>query len=338
MKTHILFGLGSVALVSLISSCSPGTGDPNETAGDGDGDMAQNTGGDVGTGGGTPGTGGDVGPGTGGNGGSGGVPGGGGTDGSGGLGTGGTLDGTGGTPSGGATCQDADVFCEDFEATPVGDAPSTGWSVRDVSCGTMNFSMGVSEDRPRGASTRALKITNHSYAQCRTSRSFSTLDEFWVTAHIYWEPDVSFDDKEILAIDLHPDSGAGKDDPAVRFGNRSKDPCIANPGPQITMIGLGGGEATGCNDAIPIPKGQWYCFEAHVVQPDYATVKTYINGSELMYQSTGKPLESSVVSHAPLTEKVNNVRLGMFTHNSTGMGDVYVDDLSVSTTRLGCGQ
>lgn len=323
MKNRYTASLSLASIILLAAACSPTGPDPGDPQGSG-ASGSSDTGGAPGLpdGTGAAAASGGVGAGTA----SGGAP----------AGTGGVAPGSGGT-SGTVGCAGADIFCEDFEAIGDGEIPTgNGWSTRDASCGSMSFAMGVSGDNPRGASSKALKVTNHSYAQCRLSRAFETKDEFWVTAHVYWDPAVDFAGKEILAMDLHPDSGLGKDDPAVRFGSRSKEPCTASPGPQITMIGLGGGEVTGCNDATPIPKGEWYCFEAHVRQPDSLTVKTYINSTELMYQSSGKPLVSELVSAAVPSEKINNLRLGMFTHNSTGAGDVYVDDVSVSTTRVGC--
>jgi len=254
----------------------------------------------------------------------------------GGAGSGGSS--SGGNSGNGTGCSEADLLCEDFEDISEGDVPTgAGWSTRDSSCNMMNFSMGVTGDMPRGDSKKALKVTNHSYAQCRLSSSFESVDEFYVRAFILWDTDVDFANKETLAIDLLPDSGKGKDDPAVRFGNRSKDPCNGAPGPQITIIGLGGGEATGCNNMPPLPKGKWYCLEAHVQQSDKLIVSSKIDGKDLTYTSTGKPVVSQIESERTPSEKLNNIRLGFFTHNSTGKGDVYIDDVAVSTKPIGCG-
>lgn len=292
---------------------------------------------------------GGAGPGTGGNAAGGGAnPSGGGAPSGGAPGLGGSGDPSGGGPgSGGETatggssgvgCSEADLFCADFEEVAVGDLPTgEGWVARDVSCDSQNFSMEVSSEQVRAGSSKALKVTNHSYASCRLAAAFPESDDFWVRAFIYWESSVDFTNKEILAIDLHPPSGLGKDDPALRFGDRSKDPCIGAPGPQVTMIGLGNGEVTGCDDATPTPKGAWHCFEAHVRQSGNLLVNTYVNGTAIQYQSTGKPLVDTVDLAGPPVAKLNHVRLGFFTHNSSGQGNVYIDDVGISTARLGCG-
>jgi hypothetical protein len=259
-------------------------------------------------------------------------------------GTGGTAGGPGGTAgmggssgrTGSVACTGSELLCEDFEDVAVGSIPSGGpWVARDGSCSSGNFSMGVTGELSH-LGNQALKVTNHSWAQCRLAGNFGTVDDFWVRAFIYWEESVDFADKEILALDLLPQSGLGKDDPAIRFGSRSKDPCIATPGPQITIIGLSGGEQTGCSSSEP-PKGQWHCFEAHVTQSSAVSVKTYINDVGLSYQSSGKPVTETIDTPSAPAEKINHIRLGFFTHNSTGMGNVYLDDVAVSTTRLGCG-
>lgn len=249
----------------------------------------------------------------------------------------GSTTGSGGAPSGGTGCAGADLLCEDFEDVAEGQVPTGGgWVARDASCGSQNFSMGVTTEKPRGASTKVLKVTNHSYASCRLASSFETADDFWVRAFIFWDASVDFTDKEILAIDLHPPSGLNKDDPAVRFGDRSKEPCTATPGPQVTMIGMDGGEVTGCDGDVQTPKGEWYCFEAHVQQGGNLLVDTYVNGTAIKYESVGKPQVPTLdLGQAP-TEKVNHVRLGFFTHNSSGQGNLYIDDVAVSTTRVGC--
>ncbi len=301
-------------------------GDPSGTGGAGAMDGSGGAGA-VGTGGGaaaSTGAGGTVGTGA--------QPGSGSASGSGGAGTG----GTGGT-SGGVGCAGADILCEDFESTADGEFPTgNGWLAEDDSCQFQsNFTYGVASDNPRGTSTKAFKLTNKGFAQCRLVGSIGEPEDFWVKAHIYWDNAFEFDNRETLAIDLATtESAEGQsDDPAVRFGFRTKDPCIESPGPQVTMIRISEGEVTGCADA-EIPQGRWYCFEAHVQQSGgNIAVKTYIDGESFTYNSKGKPSVETVEGTA--TAPVNHIRLGIF---STGeaQGDAYVDDVAVATSRIGC--
>jgi hypothetical protein len=248
--------------------------------------------------------------------------------------------GTGGQPqpSGGVACTGSELLCEDFEEVPDGEVPGTPFLPLDSSCEfqASQFSMGVSTEQvnPVSGSTRALKITNKHYAQCRLSGAFDPVDDFWVRAFAYWGPELDISNRETIAIDLTPGYRTA-DDPAVRFGYRSKAPCEDYAGPQVTIIGVTGGEFTGCG-ARPMPQGQWFCFEAHVNQASVLDVRTYIDGEAITYQSVGKPLTESVATDSPITEKLDHIRLGIF---STGeaQGNIYLDDVAVATTRLGCG-
>jgi len=234
-------------------------------------------------------------------------------------------------------CTGSELFCEDFEDMEVDAVPGTPWlPLAEYCANSTDFSTGVTSELFHGGG-KAFKATNDRPPNCRLSAPFPETDDFWLRVFIYWEPSVSFDAKEILAIDLHPSSGLNTDDPAVRFGTRSKEPCTASAGPQITLIGFAGGERTGCNGTVIEPKDDWYCFEAHVTQTSNLTVKTYIENAGFTYESSGKaPTETIATDSAP-TGKVNHVRIGFFTHDGTGSGAVYLDDLAIATTRLGCG-
>lgn len=195
--------------------------------------------------------------------------------------------------------------------------------------------MGVSETNPH-LGTKSLRVTNNSYASCRISASFGDADDFWVRAFVYWDASVDFSNREVLELDLHGTLGANMDSPAIRFGHRSKAPCEATPGPQITLMDIAGGEQTGCSTSTQIPKGEWYCFEAHVSQASLVSVKTYIDGSEFSYTSIGKPETDTVDTPNEPSQKMTFLRLGMFSTTLT-TGDLFLDDVAVSTTRLGCG-
>lgn len=248
---------------------------------------------------------------------------------------GGGGSGTGGMPAG-VACTGSELLCEDFEDTADGMVPAGApWQPLDMSCmyQTGSFTMGVTSTMANEGS-KSLKVTNKHFAQCRLSGSFQAVDEFWVRAYSYWETGLDITNRETLDIDLTPGFRTA-DDPAVRFGYRSKAPCEQYAGPQITIIGLAGGEATGCGSR-EMPKGQWFCFEAHVVQTSNLVVSTFVNGEALMYQSTGKPATPTIQTETAISQRIDHIRLGIF---STGeaQGSVYLDDIAVSTTRLGCG-
>lgn len=239
----------------------------------------------------------------------------------------------------GLGCTGNELLCEDFEGTADGAVPTGAWLPLSDSCQyqAAQFSMGVSTEQvnPASGSTKALKIINKHFAECRLSGSFGASDDFWVRAYMYWGTELDLTNRETLAMDLTPGAWVADDSHAVRFGYRSKSPCEEYAGPQVTIIGLSGGESTGCGSRA-MPQGEWFCFEAHVNQASAIEVNTYINGEAISYQSTGKPLVSSLITDTPATEKVDHVRLGLFS-TSEAQGSVYVDDLAVTTTRVGCG-
>ena len=250
------------------------------------------------------------------------------------AGAGGSSAGTGGMPAG-IGCTGSELLCEDFEDVADGMVPTGApWQPLDASCAfqTGSFTMGVTGTLAHGG-TKSLKVTNKHFAQCRLSGAFQAVDEFWVRAYSYWETGLDISNRETLDIDLTPGFRTA-DDPAVRFGYRSKSPCEQYAGPQITIIGLAGGEATGCGSRA-MPQGEWFCFEAHVQQTSNLVVATFVNGEALMYQSTGKPATPTISTESAVSQKVDHIRLGIF---STGeaQGSIYLDDVAVATTRIGC--
>jgi hypothetical protein len=325
---------GSVA--SQGGTSNPATGGAKSTSGGAApaGGRAA-SGGAIATGGSSSPTGGVNGAGAGTGGASGGL---GGVNGGGGAAVGGGSAGTpaGGKSGGGVGCSGSELLCEDFEDVAEGEVPTAmPWHALDSSCEfqASQFSMGVTGTLANGGS-KSLKITNKHFAQCRLSAQFDPVDDFWVRAYSYWETDLDISNRETLDIDLTPGFRTA-DDPAVRFGYRSKAPCEEYAGPQVTIIGLAGGEATGCGSR-EMPKGKWFCFEAHVQQSGVLTVSTFIDGDAISYQSTGKPMTTSVSTEGAVSQKIDHIRLGIF---STGeaKGSIYVDDVAVSATRIGCG-
>jgi hypothetical protein len=234
-------------------------------------------------------------------------------------------------------CETADLLCETFEDFDAGTVPATGpWKGIASECQGGPFELGVSTDMA-AEGTKSLKSTNSAWAQCRLAAEFGPVDDFWVTAHLYYDPAMDLTQKEVLMLELAPGDQLTSDGAAVRFGSRTKEPCTGSPGPQITLFNVGGGEQTGCSGDVPLPKGEWFCFEAHVDQSGPTDVKTYINGTGLTYLASGvtTPMESITSGGGGSVVKMDHVRVGLFS-NATASGDAYIDALSVSTMRLGC--
>lgn len=113
--------------------------------------------------------------------------------------TGDTATTTGGSQLG--RCDGADLFCDDFEAARAGGLPmGAQWlGFDDSACASGNFDLGVSADNAYSGN-QSLKITNASWAQCRIAANFGDADDFWVRANLYWDTDVDFTNKGVLAL------------------------------------------------------------------------------------------------------------------------------------------
>lgn len=254
----------------------------------------------------------------------------------------GSVAGSGGvSPSGGSTSgsdPDPSAFLmrEDFESYSLGGLPTGGpWlAAEDCEQFSGQFSRTISADEVHGG-TQALKLTNHHFPQCRLSANFGQASEYWVRAHIFYGAELDFGGKELLALDLLPAGGVGQDSMAVRFGSRTKEPCTEVGGPQITIIGIGGGEATGCAD-YAMPQGEWICFVAHVDQTSGLSVDTSINGQDHTFKSVGMEDRDRIAAFGDPGASVDHLRVGLFAHNSQATGSAYIDDLDVATQPLSC--
>ena len=78
-------------------------------------------------------------------------------------------------------------------------------------------SAGVSTERAVSG-TKALKVTNKHFAECRLSGQFTPADDFWVRAYMYWGTELELTSRETLAMDLTPGAWVADDSHAIRFG------------------------------------------------------------------------------------------------------------------------
>jgi len=290
----------------------------------------------------------------------GGSPSGGGTSGSGGAapaggapgvggGSGGALPASGGASSGGGDvgsggvassggssgvtpCTDADILCLDFEGDTVGMKPS-GAPWEPSSCSDQTYqatvTAGSGVDGTQGYVTEnASSGTNY----CALVTNIGTLSEFWVRAWIKiggTNPDT---EHEVTFFELGPGTS---DDPELRIGYRGDSSCPDNGGVhqgfELGATQGPGGEYTGCTGYKPVA-GEWYCLEVHVDQ----TAGTSLV-ADLYVDSVNQDF---LVHSMPQTEVLGNfavthMKVGMQSYSGT-FSELVVDDLSLSTTQLGC--
>lgn len=345
---HALMGGLIASLASLGCSASDSGNDANGGSGGsspGSGGTNMTSGGAGGSGGAAPGTGG-VAPGVGGAGGTGGVATGGAagttggtggtTPGTGGAtgGTGGAMPGTGGTGGGtpGGGCQQADVLCADFEADAEGGPPGAPWEM----CGSLPtgyqlaVQAGTGYEGSKGFfSSGASTGTNY----CAPYTDIGELPQFWVTARIKISGPVDMH-HEVTFFELGPEPG---DSNELRIGYRGDSSCPGPNGPhqgfELGALNGPGGEFTGCTGLKPSPD-QWYCLEVSVDQTDGGEAalrsQLYVDG-QLQSMLVHMQSHDTILSNS----KVSYLKAGMQTYGEPFEGLV-IDDLSVSTVRVGC--
>jgi hypothetical protein len=175
--------------------------------------------------------------------------------------------------------------------------------------------------------------TTSSGDSCPLFYDLGAQSDFWVTAHIQITGTNPSDEHEVTFFELGEFSDAN--DPELRIGYRGDSSCNNNgavyPGFEIGATVGPGGEYTGCTGVVPIA-GTWYCLEVHVVQGGGAL--------EAELHADGTKLDTLV--HSMPQEKILGnfeakfLKVGMQSY--TGVFDgLLIDDLSVSTTRVGCG-
>ncbi len=326
MRTSF-FSLGVLSLFFYLQACSAGEpGDGTTTTGSG-GDSAP-------TGGASGGTIGD-------SGGMGAVSSGGSTTGGpsgGGPASGGALgtatggaaggDGSGGSEVGGPGCSAADIFCETFESYD-GVRPSGGMWLDDPCASNPNYmASGQAGAGPDGsvAFVTSGASTGTNYCVLMTDLG-DQLTEFWLTATIKiggTNPDM---EHEVTFLELGPET---QDTAELRIGYRGDNSCGVQ-GFELGALEGPGGEYTGCTGYKPVAE-QWYCLETHVDQSGATGSESqlYVDGELQDYNVHGM-IQPSVLSNS----KARYLKVGMQSYGGE-FGSLTIDDLSVSTTRVGC--
>ncbi len=128
---------------------------------------------------------------------------------------------------------------------------------------------------------------------------------------------------------------ADQDDPEGRVGFRT-DGCndtdgSAFGGLEFNMTKGPGGEFTGCT-GVPLAGDQWYCVEVHVVQSGSSTSgNLFLDGEEQAFTNHGMAVDEVLASGS-----FRYLKLGAQTYGSINTGPLVLDDVAVSTQRIGC--
>jgi hypothetical protein len=315
----------SLALVFLAVACSAGSDETGRPSPGASGSAGAASGGSSSSYAGTSAATGGLAPG--GSGGSSGSAG----SGSGTAGSAGTSAGSGGSagaPTEGG-CAKADVLCLTFEDIAAGAMPQAP-PFQVYNCGGQSTSMDLLVEEGKGVDgSKALTSKKSLNGGCNLLADLGEHAELWVTADVKFSAGVPVDTvHELTPFEI---TKTATDDPGIRPGIRADNSCNSWPGAELNITG--GGERTGCT-AFKFATDQWYCLEVQI-----KNLAAAVEG-DLYIDRAKQPFHI----HQDEVQTVVNMdwtgarmlRLGSRSYSSSVDSPIYVDNLSVSTARVGC--
>jgi len=217
----------------------------------------------------------------------------------------GGASGAGGSAGGGAVGCAAMQLCDDFEGAPPGDAASA-WKI--IKNGGYALETVTTQAHSGTHSVHAMATAGSGYAYIEETKTFPAMD-FWGRAFMRFQAP-SGGHEVFAGLDTNANEAQGEQ---VRLLNN-----------------LGGGKVSTnrrSNDnsktsSTSIPMGTWFCYEWHETPNE---LHIFLDGKELT--DVGEPwVEPAFVS----------LVLG-FERFSGGMpGDVWIDDVAINSTQVGC--
>jgi hypothetical protein len=311
----------SVGTIGLACSASGGGDDQPGKAG---GPSAGGSAGSSGASSGTAGSGGKAGGGSGGSvmqSGSGGTGSGGGSGAGGGAGTSGAAGKSG--------CELADILCLTFEDVGAGSMPQ-GEPFQPYDCGGQSTSTDLLVEEGKGKDgSKGLTSKKSLNGGCNLLADLGDHPELWVTADVMFSGGVPVDTvHELTPFEI---TKSATDDPGIRPGIRADNSCNSWPGAELNITG--GGERTGCT-AFKFMTEQWYCLEVQIKNQAAAVEgDLHIDGEKQPFHIHQD--EATTVVNMDWTG-ARMLRLGARSYSAEVQSPVYIDNLSVSTSRVGC--
>lgn len=308
----------SLVLLTLVFGCSAVGESPDGGDGDGDSDgpSVDGTGSTVGTGGGTPG---------GGSGGTGSDTGAGAASGTGGGGndTGGTGSG-GGTPGGCAAAE----FCDDFE-----DGIDAAWEIQKDSTpapvvDTTKAKSGASSLKVTGTTQQAFVAypvpAQKFYAKANVNFSMGTAEMGGHGWFIVAADNVTQGEESQIRWGSSGNHGHNELDMNVYAGTCGGEKTQFSDGASDGLAGWNGATT----DPVLLSADTWYCVEIMFDGPSHEA-RVWIDGDEL----TGLHVTSDTMC-ADWSPTYTHIKFGGGANGN--IGDIWYDDVAVSTTPIGC--
>jgi hypothetical protein len=236
--------------------------------------------------------------------------------------------GAGGAP-GKSGCAQADILCLTFDDLAAGSLPQAA-PFQTYNCAGQATSTDLLVEDGKGVNgSKGFTSKKSLNGGCNLLADLGPHEELWVTADVKFSAGVPVDTvHELTPFEI---TATATDDPGIRPGIRADNSCNSWPGAELNITG--GGEKTGCT-AFKFSTEKWYCLEVQV-KNQAASVEghLFIDGTEPGYH-IHQDAVTSVVN--PGWTGARMLRLGARSYSSSVESPLYIDNLSVSTTRVGC--
>jgi hypothetical protein len=237
--------------------------------------------------------------------------------------------GSGGGPSGGG-CAEADILCLTFDDLAAGSLPQMP-PFQTYNCAGQSTSTDLLVEDGQGVSgSKALTSKRSLNGGCNLLADLGEHAELWLTADVKFSAGVAVDTiHELTPFEI---TKTATDDPGIRPGIRADNSCNSWPGAELNITG--GGERTGCT-AFKFKTEQWYCLEVQIKNlPAAVEGDLHIDGQKQPFHIHQD--EAQTVVNMDWTG-ARMLRLGARSYSSSVESPIFVDNLSVSTKRVGCG-
>ncbi len=252
--------------------------------------------------------------------------------------SGGTVSGSSGSAaqggSGGAAlsgCANADILCLTFEDIAPGSMPQAA-PFQKYNCAGQSTSTDLLVEAGVGVNgSQALTTKKSLNGGCNLLADLGAHPEFWVTGDVKFSAGVPVATvHELTPFEV---TATLSDDPGIRPGIRADSSCNSWQGAELNITG--GGERTGCT-GFKFATDTWYCLEVQVKNRAAAVE------ADLSIDSVKQPFHIHQEEFATVVNMdwtgAKMLRLGSRSYSANVLSPVYVDNLSVSTTRVGCGK
>jgi len=226
-------------------------------------------------------------------------------------------------------CALADILCLTFDDLATGSMPQMA-PFKTYDCAGLATSTDLLVEDGKGVNgSKGFTSKKSLNGGCNLLADLGVHAELWVTADVKFSAGIPVDTiHELTPFEL---TATATDDPGIRPGIRADNSCNSWPGAELNITG--GGERTGCT-AFKFSTDQWYCLEVQV-QNQAAAVEghLFIDGTEPGYH-IHQDAVTSVVNMGWTGARM--LRLGARSYSSSVDSPLYIDNLSVSTSRVGC--